>query len=52
MDMYIGTDEYENENALHKVDTLIEVLTDNKNRTLPVVRHILDENGGSLAEKG
>jgi hypothetical protein len=28
MDMYIGTDEYDNENALHKVDTLIEVLTD------------------------
>lgn len=31
---------------------LIEVLTDNKNRTLPVIRHILEKNGGNMAEKG
>ncbi len=31
---------------------IIEVLTDNKNRTLPEIRHILSKNGGSLGETG
>ena len=31
---------------------MIEVLTDNKNRTLPEIRHILAKHGGSLGETG
>lgn len=31
---------------------LIEVLTDNKNRTVSEIRHILSKNGGSLGEAG
>ncbi|HIJ59031.1 MAG TPA: YebC/PmpR family DNA-binding transcriptional regulator [Nitrospirae bacterium] len=31
---------------------IIEILTDNKNRTLPEIRHILSKNGGSLGETG
>lgn len=34
------------------VAIMIEVLTDNKNRTLPEIRHILAKNGGSLGETG
>ncbi|NIT36203.1 MAG: YebC/PmpR family DNA-binding transcriptional regulator [candidate division Zixibacteria bacterium] len=30
----------------------VEVMTDNKNRTTPEVRHILDRHGGSMAEAG
>lgn len=31
---------------------IIEVLTDNKNRTIADIRHILDENNGQLGERG
>ncbi|MCX8068956.1 MAG: YebC/PmpR family DNA-binding transcriptional regulator [Thermodesulfovibrionales bacterium] len=31
---------------------IIDILTDNKNRTLPEIRHILSKNGGSLGESG
>ena len=31
---------------------LIEVITDNKNRTVSELRHILNKNNGSLAERG
>lgn len=31
---------------------LIEVLTDNKNRTVPEIRHIMSKHGGSLGEAG
>ncbi len=34
------------------VAVMIEVLTDNKNRTIPEIRHILSRNGGSLGETG
>lgn len=34
------------------VAIMIEVLTDNKNRTLPEIRHILSKHGGSLGETG
>lgn len=34
------------------VAMLIEVLTDNKNRTLPVIRNIIEKNGGTLASRG
>jgi YebC/PmpR family DNA-binding regulatory protein len=34
------------------VAIMIEVLTDNKNRTLPEIRHILAKHGGSLGETG
>ncbi len=34
------------------VAIIIEVMTDNKNRTLPEIRHILSKNGGSLGETG
>ena len=34
------------------VAIMIEVLTDNKNRTLPEIRHILAKQGGSLGETG
>ena len=31
---------------------LLEVLTDNKNRTVPEIRHIMTKNGGNLGEAG
>ena len=34
------------------VGIIIEVATDNKNRTLPEVRHTLDKNGGRMADSG
>ncbi|MDO4611428.1 MAG: YebC/PmpR family DNA-binding transcriptional regulator [Candidatus Saccharibacteria bacterium] len=34
------------------VGIVIEVATDNKNRTMPEVRHILDKNGGRMADPG
>ncbi|SPQ00527.1 putative transcriptional regulatory protein THEYE_A1868 [Candidatus Sulfobium mesophilum] len=34
------------------VALMIEVMTDNKNRTLPEIRHMLGKSGGSLGETG
>jgi len=34
------------------VAVLVETMTDNKNRTLPEVRHIFSKNGGNLGETG
>ena len=34
------------------VGIIIEVATDNKNRTLPEVRHTLEKNGGRMADPG
>lgn len=34
------------------VAMMIEVMTDNKNRTVPEIRHIMAKNGGSLGEVG
>lgn len=34
------------------VAIIIEVMTDNKNRTVPEIRHIMSKNGGSLGETG
>ena len=34
------------------VAMLIEVMTDNKNRTVPEIRHMMSKNGGSLGETG
>jgi len=34
------------------VGIIIEVATDNKNRTLPEVRHTLEKNGGRMADAG
>jgi YebC/PmpR family DNA-binding regulatory protein len=34
------------------VAMMIEVMTDNKNRTLPEIRHIMVKNGGSLGDTG
>ena len=34
------------------VGIVIEVATDNKNRTMPEVRHALDKNGGRMADPG
>jgi YebC/PmpR family DNA-binding regulatory protein len=34
------------------VAVLIEVLTDNKNRTVPEIRHIMSKHGGNLGEAG
>ncbi len=34
------------------VALLIDVLTDNKNRTVPEIRHIMSKHGGSLGESG
>ena len=36
----------------HGVAIIIEALTDNKNRTLPEIRTIMNKNGGKLGEKG
>jgi len=34
------------------VGIIVEIATDNKNRTMPAVRHTLEKNGGRLAEPG
>jgi len=34
------------------VALLIVTMTDNRNRTLPEIKHVLEERGGKLAEKG
>jgi YebC/PmpR family DNA-binding regulatory protein len=34
------------------VAMMVEVMTDNKNRTVPEIRHIMGKNGGSLGETG
>ena len=34
------------------VGIVIEVATDNKNRTMPAVRHVLDKSGGRMADPG
>lgn len=34
------------------VAIMVEVMTDNKNRTVPEIRHIMGKNGGSLGETG
>ena len=34
------------------IGLIIEVATDNKNRTMPEVRHTLDKNGGRMADPG
>lgn len=34
------------------VAILLDVMTDNKNRTVPEIRHIMDKNGGKLGEPG
>ncbi len=34
------------------VAVMIEVMTDNKNRTVPEIRHIMSKSGGSLGETG
>jgi len=34
------------------VGIIIEIATDNKNRTMPAVRHTLEKNGGRMAEPG
>ncbi|MDR3297953.1 MAG: YebC/PmpR family DNA-binding transcriptional regulator [Candidatus Nomurabacteria bacterium] len=34
------------------IGIIIEVATDNKNRTMPVVRHTLEKNGGRMADPG
>ena len=36
----------------YSVAILIEVMTDNKNRTLPEIRNIITKNGGNLGESG
>ena len=36
----------------HSVAILIEVMTDNKNRTFPEIKSIMTKNGGSLGESG
>jgi len=38
--------------AQHGIGTLIEVVTDNKNRTVAEVRHVLNKYGGSMADAG
>jgi len=38
--------------APHGVGTLVEVVTDNKNRTVAEVRHVLNKYGGNMAEAG
>lgn len=34
------------------VAIMMEIMTDNKNRTVPEVRHIMSKNGGNLGESG
>jgi YebC/PmpR family DNA-binding regulatory protein len=38
--------------APHGIGILIEVVTDNKNRTIADVRHVINKHGGSMAEAG
>ena len=38
--------------APHSVAILIEVMTDNKNRTVPEIRSIMTKSGGNLGESG
>jgi YebC/PmpR family DNA-binding regulatory protein len=38
--------------APHGIGILIEVVTDNKNRTIADVRHVINKYGGSMAEAG
>ena len=35
-----------------KIAIIVEALTDNKNRTIPEIRHIMTKNGGNLGESG
>ena len=34
------------------VAIMMEIMTDNKNRTIPELRHIMSKNGGNLGESG
>ena len=34
------------------VAIMVDVMTDNKNRTVPEIRHLMDKNGGKLGEPG
>ena len=34
------------------VAIMLEIITDNKNRTVPDIRHIMSKNGGNLGESG
>ncbi|MBT5956164.1 MAG: YebC/PmpR family DNA-binding transcriptional regulator, partial [Candidatus Marinimicrobia bacterium] len=34
------------------VAIMMEIMTDNKNRTVPDIRHIMSKNGGNLGESG
>ena len=36
----------------HGVAIMMEVMTDNKNRTIPEIRHIMSKNSGNLGESG
>jgi len=36
----------------HGIALLMEILTDNKNRTVPEIRHLLSKNNGNLGESG
>jgi YebC/PmpR family DNA-binding regulatory protein len=46
-------EEYTYEGYGHNgVAVIVDVLTDNKNRTVPEIRHIFSKYGGSLAENG
>ena len=36
----------------HGVAIMMEVMTDNKNRTIPEIRHIMSKNNGNLGESG
>ncbi len=38
--------------APHGIGLLIEVVTDNRNRVVADIRHVLNRNGGSMAEAG
>ena len=38
--------------ALHGVAMMIEVITDNRNRTVAEIRHLLSRAGGNMAEAG
>jgi len=38
--------------APHGVGLLVEIVTDNRNRTVADIRHVLNKHGGSMAEAG
>ena len=38
--------------VLQELQLLVEVATDNKNRTVAEVRHLFSKNGGSMGETG